>query len=405
MKIDTFFLTSNPYNKPMKNNLKLPLIKTKKSHLLFSFFFILFVLMLIPFQGIQPRSLILNPAYQFVVDDDILFTFQNVEEVQEVIDEYKMSYLSLVDKDASIISMEFLQKIEIRETKIDGNSYDNLDLLKNYLAQTTTAADIVVIQEGDNVWKIAENYKVSIDSIILLNPSLDPELIHPGDEILIEAADPLIDVKIVFENTVEETIPYDVETIKDSSLYADERIVIEEGVEGLKNVTYNITLMNGVAEDTQILNEVIVSEASKRVVKVGTKATVMRDTGGNFGVTTGNFQSYFGYRTHPITGVSTFHSGIDISNSTNTPIYAYAAGTVTQAGWNGQLGNCITIDHGNGLVTRYGHLNTIYVSVGESVSAGDNIAGMGKTGYVTGTHLHFEVLKNGSYQNPLNYLN
>ncbi len=389
----------------MKKNLKLTLIKTKKSHLLFSIFFIIFVLMLIPSQGIQPRSLILNPAYQFVVDDEILFTFQNVEEVQEVIDEYKMSYLSLVDENATIISMEFLQKIEIRETKIDGNSYDNLDLLRSYLAQTTTAADIVIIQEGDNVWKIAENYQVSIDSIILLNPSLDPELIHPGDEILIEAADPLIDVKIVFENTVEETIPYDVETIKDSSLYADERVVIEEGVEGLKTVTYNITLMNSVAEDTQILNEVILSEASKRVVKVGTKATVMRNTGGRFGVTNGNFQSYFGYRTHPITGVKTFHNGIDISNSKNTAIYAYAAGTVTQVGWDGQLGNRIIIDHGNGLVTRYAHLNAMYVSVGDSVSAGDNIAGMGKTGYVTGTNLHFEVIKNGAFQNPLNYLN
>ena len=393
MKKDTIFLVIFYYNSFMRDKINQTLNKLSKSHLLFGFFFILFVMMLIPTQGIQPRSLILNKAYQFVVDDEILYTFQNVEEVQEVLDQYKESYFALVDENAQIESMEFLQKIEIRETKIDGNAYDSLDLLRDYLSQTETSAEIVVVQEGDNVWKIAENYQVSIDSIILLNPSLDPELIHPGDEILLEAADPVIDVKISFTNIVEEVIPYEVETIKDSSLYADERTIIEQGVEGLKEVEYKITLLNGVAQETIVLNETILEEASTHVVKVGTKATVMRDTGGNFGVTNGTFQSYFGYRTHPITGVRTFHSGIDISNSLNTPIYAYAAGTVITAGWEGALGNCIAIDHGNGLVTKYGHLNTIGVSVGDTVNAGQKIAGMGKTGYVTGTHLHFEVLK------------
>ncbi len=378
--------------------------KLTKAHLLFGFFFILFVMILIPTQGIQPRSLILNPAYQFVVDDELLFTFQNVEEVQEILDQYKQGFLSLVDENAQIDTMEFLQKIEIRETKIDGNAYDSLDLLRDYLAQTETSAEIVVVQEGDNVWKIADNYQVSIDSIILLNPNLDPELIHPGDEILLEAADPVIDVKITFTNIVDEIIPYDVETIKDYSLYKDDRIVIEEGIDGLKEVEYEITLMNGVATETNILNETLLSEPSTAVIKVGTKSTVTRDYGGDFGVTTGNFSSGYGYRVHPITGVRTFHSGIDIANSLNTPIYAYGSGTVVYAGWNGQLGNMVSIDHGNGLITNYGHTNAIYVSVGDTVSAGQKIAAMGKSGYVTGVHLHFEVLKNGSYQNPLNYL-
>lgn len=389
----------------MRKLLNNSLYKLQKSHLLFGFFFFLFVMLLLPTQGLQPRSLILNPAYQFVVDDQVLFTFQNVEEVQEILDQYKESYLSLVNETAQIESMEFLQKIEIREIKIDGNTYDSLDLLKDYLSQTETAADVVVVQEGDNVWKIADNYQVSIDSIILLNPNLDPELIHPGDEILIEAADPVIDVKIQFKNLVEEAIPYEVETIKDSSLYADERVVVEAGVEGLKKVEYEITLLNGVAQETLILSEETLSEPSTAVIKVGTKSTVTRDFGSSFGVTSGTFQRGFGYMVHPITGVRTFHSGIDISNSINTPVYAYASGTVISAGWNGQLGNMIAIDHGNGLITNYGHLNEMYVSVGDTVSTGTKIAGMGKTGYVTGTHLHFEVMKNGEYQNPLNYLN
>ena len=110
--------------------------------------------------------------------------------------------------------------------------------------------------------------------------------------------------------------------------------------------------------------------------------------------------SRFGLRVHPITGKTKSHTGIDIASNQGTAVYASDGGTVTLAGWNGGYGNCIMIDHGNGYVTLYGHLSSISVSVGQTVSQGATIGAVGSTGNSTGPHLHFEVLKNGTRIDP-----
>jgi murein DD-endopeptidase MepM/ murein hydrolase activator NlpD len=105
-------------------------------------------------------------------------------------------------------------------------------------------------------------------------------------------------------------------------------------------------------------------------------------------------------------GYAHFHQGLDIANSMYTPIHAAAAGTVIFSGWsNSGYGFCVKIDHGNGLVTLYGHMaQQPSVSVGQTVGAGDLIGKMGSTGASTGPHTHFAVLKNGVWANPLDYL-
>ena len=110
--------------------------------------------------------------------------------------------------------------------------------------------------------------------------------------------------------------------------------------------------------------------------------------------------SRFGLRVHPITGEKKSHTGIDIASNQGTAVYASDGGSVTLAGWNGGYGNCIMIDHGNGYVTLYGHLSSISVSVGQTVSQGATIGAVGSTGNSTGPHLHFEVLKNGTRIDP-----
>lgn len=118
----------------------------------------------------------------------------------------------------------------------------------------------------------------------------------------------------------------------------------------------------------------------------------------------GYISSGFGYRTQPIAGASTNHKGIDFAASTGTPIYAAAAGTVISAGYAGNAGNLLVISHGNGLLTYYMHCNAIYVSAGQKVSRGQNVAAVGTTGNSTGPHLHFQVMLNGTPVNPANYL-
>jgi murein DD-endopeptidase MepM/ murein hydrolase activator NlpD len=117
------------------------------------------------------------------------------------------------------------------------------------------------------------------------------------------------------------------------------------------------------------------------------------------GVTSG-----FGYRTDPITGAQSYHSGIDFGAGCGTPIMAAGSGTVLSAGWNGGYGNATIINHGGGLATLYGHQSQIGVSVGQTVQQGQVIGYVGTTGRSTGCHLHFEVRVNGNPVSPWAYL-
>jgi len=112
----------------------------------------------------------------------------------------------------------------------------------------------------------------------------------------------------------------------------------------------------------------------------------------------------FGYRTDPFTGKKTFHEGLDISASSGTPIKASASGVVEFAGKKGGYGNCVIINHGNGIKTLYAHASKLLVEEGRKVQKGDVIAKVGSTGRSTGPHLHFEVLVGGTPVDPLKYL-
>ena len=114
--------------------------------------------------------------------------------------------------------------------------------------------------------------------------------------------------------------------------------------------------------------------------------------------------SEFGGRTSPGGIGSTNHKGRDYAAGSGSPIYASASGTVTTVSYNVARGNYVVINHGNGLSTLYQHCSATYVSAGQSVSAGQNIAAVGTTGYSTGPHLHFEVWVNGTPVDPRLYL-
>lgn len=112
----------------------------------------------------------------------------------------------------------------------------------------------------------------------------------------------------------------------------------------------------------------------------------------------------YGNRMHPILGVQKFHNGLDMAASSGTPILAAYDGDVVAAAYSSSMGNYIMINHGSGLYTIYMHCSALYVSKGQTVSKGQNIAAVGSTGRSTGPHLHFSVRLNGSYTSPWNYL-
>ncbi|TCP63284.1 murein DD-endopeptidase MepM/ murein hydrolase activator NlpD [Rhodovulum bhavnagarense] len=116
------------------------------------------------------------------------------------------------------------------------------------------------------------------------------------------------------------------------------------------------------------------------------------------------FTSPFGMRRHPTSGTYRMHEGVDFASGHGTPIYATADGIVEKAGWVSGYGRMIRIRHEFGLETRYAHLSSIRVKVGQRVSRGDRIGDMGNSGRSTGTHLHYEVRVDGKPVNPMTYI-
>ncbi|MGH6770362.1 MAG: M23 family metallopeptidase [Xanthobacteraceae bacterium] len=114
--------------------------------------------------------------------------------------------------------------------------------------------------------------------------------------------------------------------------------------------------------------------------------------------------SGFGVRLDPFIRAPAMHTGLDLRGNTGDPIRVTADGAVTTAGWNGGYGRMVEVDHGNGYVTRYGHMSAISVSVGQSVKAGQFIGKVGSTGRSTGPHLHYETRLNGEAIDPHKFL-
>jgi murein DD-endopeptidase MepM/ murein hydrolase activator NlpD len=121
-------------------------------------------------------------------------------------------------------------------------------------------------------------------------------------------------------------------------------------------------------------------------------------------IASGWLSSYYGMRADPFTGETAMHKGLDFAGKAGDDVLATAAGIVTWAGERSGYGHLVEIEHGDGFITRYGHNETLTVSIGDVVTKGQAIAKMGNTGRSTGVHVHYEVIRNGKQIDPLPYV-
>lgn len=348
-----------------------------------------------------PKPLV---GYQLSINGEIWAVVEKREELEHTLDAYKQQFVTNIDEEAHIKSVEFTDEVIIEEVEPANNVYNPIDVVLDRLYQNEEEAKYYTVQSGDSLWAIAVENDISISTLVMYNPDVQPERIWPGNKLMMEPAVPSLGVLVKLENTVIESIPFLTDVIQDNTLFRNQRVIVKQGVEGEKAVTYDIQMLNGYPHQTNVIDEVELVAPSTAVVRMGTRTTLARTSSTNFGVTTGRFTGGFGNRRDPISGRQAFHTGIDIAAPRGTPVYAYANGRVVTAGWTGMGGNSVVIDHGNGLKTGYFHLSSINVSVGQTVNIGQKIGGVGSTGYSTGNHLHFEVSVNGKFVNPLNYI-
>jgi murein DD-endopeptidase MepM/ murein hydrolase activator NlpD len=366
---------------------------------------VIIVIAALPGLKIIAETLNKEKAYQFMVNGQKWFTVSQKDSLESMLDEYKKQYLSNIDKNARIKKITFSPKIKIVEVEIRPEEIDTLEVAREKIYAVEREAVEIEIKPGDNFWNLSKANHLSENELEILNPDLDPEKIFPGDKLVVKPLKPALDVVIELENTIVESIPFKIQYQKVNNLYKNQKMIIKEGSEGQKEVRYNITLLNGYQRRLRVKDEKTVKEPVNAIVQIGTRTTAFRGGRINYGVVDGKrISSLFGYRIHPITGRRRFHDGLDIAAVTGKNVYAYTDGRVVETGWNGGYGNCILIDHGNGLKTRYAHLSKIFVRIGQRVGTGERIGAVGSSGNSTGPHLHFEVIKNGRTQNPLNYL-
>lgn len=305
--------------------------------------------------------------------------------------------LDSVSKNVAIKQVKFKEDIHTEMDSVPADEVTTADKLEMLLSKGTAQQVVHTIEEGDCITCIAKRYGITSKDIYANNPGMNKDsLLQLGDKINVTAFRPKVTVQVVEEVTQDEMIDYTTETKTNAKVPKGETKVIQDGKEGKKLVTYQLTKENGEVVGREMLTENVVAQPVTKIIERGSKVIPSRGTGRISWPAGGYVSSGFGTRWGRL------HAGIDIAGSG----VARAAdnGRVIEAGWHGGYGNMVLIDHGNGLQTRYGHLSKIQVSVGEIVEQGKVIGVKGSTGDSTGVHLHFEVLKNGAPQNPMKYL-
>lgn len=216
-----------------------------------------------------------------------------------------------------------------------------------------------------------------------------------------------LDVKTTASVTTTEEIAFGTVAKKDDSKLLGYRIVEKAGEKGIKTVTSGVVYINGVKTEETVETSEIIKEPINEVVTVGTKkpagSTVKFSSGLRFPLPSGTWRlsGVYGESGH---SNPSGHQGVDLSAPQGTPIMAAASGRVTSASYSGSYGNCVIIEHNNGISTLYAHASMLCVSEGDYVSAGEVIALVGSTGYSTGNHLHFEIRVGGTRINPQPYI-
>jgi len=259
-----------------------------------------------------------------------------------------------------------------------------------------TEVESYVVQEGDTLGGISEQYGLSLSSLLWANQLTFRSTIRPGLELKIPPVD-----GVVYTVKKGDTIS---KIAQNYSADADQ-IIAFNNLASADDLVVGEDLMVPGGEPpappapvrTAPLSTIWTGPTPTKTTGGGDETTKGSSTGAGTWIWPTDWRvitQYYGWK----------HTGIDVDGDYTTQSYAAADGVVIYSGWRNGYGNTVEVDHGNGLVTRYAHHSKNYVSVGDVVTTGQALAQTGTTGRSTGTHLHFEVIKNGKFQNPLDYV-
>ncbi|MFS1516889.1 peptidoglycan DD-metalloendopeptidase family protein [Bacillus sp. SCS-151] len=360
------------------------------------------------------------------VNGEPIAYFANEEEANEVLKKIKTSYVSakeleklelqqkpnelpndlsdelppLKEGESRIIDVSFDESVKVTKEDISPDNIITVDQGVSLLKKGTLAEKKYEIKQGDVLGSIANAHDLSTEELLKLNSDISEKtVLQIGQQLNVTQYEPFVHVLVKEEHYKRVVIPFKTETIEKDTMYKGDQKVNQEGQNGEKLENIIIVKDNGTQIEKTTIKEDVTKEPVNKIIFKGTKVVPSRGTGTLLWPASGGYvSSEMGQRWGKL------HKGMDIARPSNYTIKAADNGVVEFAGWDGGYGNRIVINHNNGIKTTYSHLSSISVSVGQTIEKGRKIGMMGSTGNSTGTHLHFEVYKNGSVQNPRNFL-
>ncbi|NLW70307.1 MAG: peptidoglycan DD-metalloendopeptidase family protein [Eubacteriaceae bacterium] len=296
------------------------------------------------------------------------------EDAQSAIDSFMANYSANTDETYEVLEVVesgFSQKLEVKPATVQSAYITTVRQAVNFLNSLTTNEQTEIPIAGAHDTSPG---KLATAMVFRVGTS------SANDTRFI----PLLKVVTVKEVKYEASLPFETKQTESSAYYITQNVLVQEGVEGVKRVHSIVTYENNVKIGEEILDETVLTASTPAIYCKGTRT--LPTNMGTFVIPASGSVSAI--------DKSGSHKGgkaVDIANGRGGDIFAAASGTVTFAGAWGTYGNAVMIKHTNGYSTLYGHLETIYVTVGQSVSQGSTIGFMGDTGRSTGTHLHLEI--------------
>ncbi len=346
----------------------------------------------------------IGQSYGYFVDGRLVGTSKSESDLDLILSEVVLPYLSGEENESYYI----LNSIEVVRGEYP-REYEKTTSELLELFTMPLGSDTYVVKKGDTLESIASKYSLDVPVLRLINGNISEDYLTVGTRLKVDAPEVTLSVQTTRTVTYTEIIPYETKYIYSNSLYENVTQTKQNGSNGTYEVSAEIRSVNGVEIDRSVIDKRKTKDAIAKQVLVGTKTIAPSGTF-IWPVSMNGYQrvtSKFGGRT--LRGKYDFHRGYDIACEYGTKIFAADAGTIIKKGWQeGGLGNYIAIDHGNGIISYYGHCSSLEksIKIGDKVYQGQVIAYVGSTGNSTGNHVHFALFnkETGSYFDPEPYL-
>ncbi|NLZ38970.1 MAG: peptidoglycan DD-metalloendopeptidase family protein [Firmicutes bacterium] len=337
-------------------------------------------------------------GYILLVNGTETVALSSEEDYTEVVQSMKETYLK--DKeDIRLRDFTIQADIDFIRRQVAPDEIVSVEEAANILLSGLPRQRTHLVARGESLWSISRANNMTIEELEAANPHIKNKQVKPNDELKLVKAEPLVAVLTVEEVKVTERIPFRTIYVNDSSMYTAQTKVKTAGRIGEKEIIYHVTKENGVEIKREKVGENIIREPINKIIAKGTKPAPKRAVGRFIWplASGGTITSHFGPRW------GRMHYGVDIAAAAGTSVRAADGGVVKISSYQGSYGNLVVIDHGNGYSTYYAHNSRLLVNSGERVVQGQTIALVGSTGNSTGNHVHFEIRKNGTPVNPLNF--